>query len=275
MSLFTQVDSWIEKVQTCLNEKGELEAYFPSNENVSWEALASIRAHLVQKAVKKSSGIHRSRLNEYARRYQQGESVLSIARAINFPPYLLLKHVVPLILPEVARARKPLKEAAAIGDERLRKELLLCEEEDMDYSPSMDRIRQTAGLEFEYKLQRELIGRGILFDHEDDLREQGFHKTPDVLLSVPLALIIEKLKTEEQRESKSQKIQVIRWIDSKAMFGDYFTHANDNKEQFQSYINRFGQGMVIYWSGFDPRISTIFPDVVVVDCFPADALVNI
>ena len=44
------------------------------------------------------------------------------------------------------------------------------------------------GLEYEFILHEKLTALGIPFKSEEDLRREGSHKTPDVLLSVPLRL---------------------------------------------------------------------------------------
>lgn len=43
---------------------------------------------------------------------------------------------------------------------------------------------------------------------------------------------------------------IVNWIDSKATFGDERNHRNQYNEQYQQYVTRYGQGMVIYWFGF-------------------------
>jgi len=197
-----------------------------------------------------------------------------------------MKMMVEEIFPQVRNAKKPLVEAMARGDDRLKSDIARCEAEDVDYAPFADRIRQMAGLEYEYKLQRELCAIGVLFQHEVDLRASGFHKTPDVLLPVPLGLAswrtpggreeedrAEEATTTSMNGSAQAKPVVIRWIDSKAMFGDFHTHTSSNKDQLQGYVNRFGPGMVIYWFGFDPKVANAFPDVIVTDHFPSDAII--
>lgn len=182
-----------------------------------------------------------------------------MAQAKGFPPYLLLKFVVPWILPQVLNGRKSIERALCIGDQRLQDEIHTCEALDEDYAPYMDRIRTIAGLEYEYRLQRELQAAKILFEVEDDLRGLGYSKTPDALLTFPISISLEEYDDEPH---------VIRWIDSKAMFGDYKTHCEDHKDQFASYVNRFGEGLVIYWFGYDQSVAMAHKGVYVVNDFP-------
>jgi hypothetical protein len=210
---------------------------------------------------------------------RSGECILDIARSVKYPPYLLLRDLVTLILPQVAKAKRKLDDALLHGDQRLRLEIMRCQDEDLDYAPMADRIRHTAGLEFEYKLQHELRASGILFEHEDDLRVRGFHKTPDALLPIPVGLLTCKLNppTSVNKDPfKQSQAHVIRWIDSKAMFGDYHTHTGESiKEQLQGYVNRYGPGLVIYWFGYDPKVVSAYPDVYVASEFPYDAMVSL
>ena len=73
--------------------------------------------------------------------------------------------------------------------------------------------------------------KNIPFETEDDLRRKGYSKTPDVRLLVPIALPL-----------PNGKHQIINWIDSKAMFGDYYAF-HQNKNQLTGYLNRFGPGI--------------------------------
>ena len=100
--------------------------------------------------------------------------------------------------------------------------------------PRVDVIKQITGEEFEYILGEILTNAGVPFLTEDDLRNKGNAKTPDVKLEVPLLI----------------DGHVVQWIDSKAKFGDLSTFKAEAEGQFRSYINRYGPGLVVYWCGF-------------------------
>jgi len=68
---------------------------------------------------------------------------------------------------------------------------------------------------------------------EEDLRAKGYPRTPDAVLA-------REMQVGGRR---------VRWIDSKAMFGDAHSHLQ-HSEQLAAYVKLFGPGMVIYWHDF-------------------------
>ncbi|CAL4074191.1 unnamed protein product, partial [Meganyctiphanes norvegica] len=94
--------------------------------------------------------------------------------------------------------------------------------------------KHSIGHEYEEMLKRRLNELNISYEHEDDLRSKGYDKTPDIKLTIPIAI----------------DGYVINWIESKASFGDKQSHRTYLKDQFWSYWNRFGAGLVIYWFGY-------------------------
>jgi hypothetical protein len=118
--------------------------------------------------------------------------------------------------------------------ERLVQDVRECVLIDCICGPESDRARRQAGLTYETKLYEHLHADDISFWTEDELRELNFIKTPDALLKVPIAV----------------DGQVVSWIDSKATFCDAKSHERLLKVQYDSYVNRFGPGLVIYWHGY-------------------------
>jgi len=61
---------------------------------------------------------------------------------------------------------------------------------------------------------------------------------------------------------------MVSWIDSKATFGDERSHAAALEGQYQTYTNRYGPGLVIYWFGFIAELGASDPEVLLLDTFP-------
>lgn len=166
------------------------------------------------------------------RRWQRGESMVKIARRLNFPPILL-----GLILSNqsgVGRKRfwRMVREPETIEDKKLRVEMEAIRKADILYSPEGAQVQKDRGIKGEEKLADWLNEHEITYRTEKDLRGK-FPKTPDFLLDEPLSF--EGLK--------------IKWIDSKASFGDDIEIRKNNRRQFHQYVDLFGDGLVLYWFG--------------------------
>ena len=112
--------------------------------------------------------------------------------------------------------------------------------------------KAAVGAAYEARLEAELSGAGIAFASEAALRLDGFARTPDVRLEVPVAV----------------RGRVVYWIDSKASFADPGVHAEKGLPQFQAYVNRYGPGLVIYWMGYVAELDT-HPQVQLASAFPS------
>jgi hypothetical protein len=66
-------------------------------------------------------------------------------------------------------------------------------------------------------------------------------------------------------DGSTDNCKVICWIDSKALFGDENTHRTSVLPQAQSYVHRFGPGLVLYWFGHAPlnRLGDCQGDIVI------------
>ena len=98
---------------------------------------------------------------------------------------------------------------------------------------------------------------GIPFETEATLRARGTSRTPDVLLSTPVAIPVttrgyNKNDNPPDSTNSSHKWKIINWIDSKALFGDVDTHRHSVLSQAESYLHRFGPGLIVYWFGHAP-----------------------
>lgn len=119
-------------------------------------------------------------------------------------------------------------------------------------------IGDAPGLEYELLLIRRLRAARVPCWTEAQLRGLGYHKTPDVRLQVPIAV---------RPPRPGAQWRVVTWIDSKATFGDDRMHAQQLDQQYRTYVNRYGPGLVIYWFGFIDDLDDD-PDVLLLTDFP-------
>ncbi|XP_076284098.1 CDAN1-interacting nuclease 1 [Lasioglossum baleicum] len=171
---------------------------------------------------------------------QKGEPVgilLRLAKNLSVPPALLAKNV----LEKHCEKHDPSASRFEVG--KLFKDTTLIQNKDL----------ASVGQEYELKLQNYLVERSLAFRNEEYLRSRGYDKTPDFKLEVPIAV----------------NGFIINWIESKARFGNMEIHHKYIKEQFLSYWNRFGPGLVIYWFGFvDTLAESSEKRFIIMDHFP-------
>eukprot|EP00741_Cyanophora_paradoxa_P002429 tig00000076_g2354.t1 len=227
--------SELVEIQAQLRSMEDAPAILERFPDITYNTLLSIYSQKYQQQTRRSAHKHRSdeRAAQYVKWYQSGEDLVAIAERINLAPCLLAR----IVLERVLNINKNdvtacLRDPALIPDERLRAEIENCVAVDDQYSPSVDRIRHIYGSEYEYILQEKLRNIGVGFETEEELRQRGFPKTPDVRLTVPIGV----------------DGHVVNWIDSKAMFGDDYA-LSSMRDQLAAYVNRFGPGMVIFWFG--------------------------
>ena len=166
--------------------------------------------------------------------------------------------------------------------------------EDPICSVELDIIRECIGREYEELLVKLLNDKNMCFETESQLRSRGKPKTPDILFLIPMGLkaeifdAIHTTNTTNQLDNiddysidnstalnnsnvdnNNNNYYVINWIDSKAMFADIITF-QDNLDQFKTYNNRYGRGLVIYWHGLSQDIYDSLTDdmIIVRDRFP-------
>uniref|UniRef100_A0A3B4BV12 CDAN1-interacting nuclease 1 n=1 Tax=Pygocentrus nattereri TaxID=42514 RepID=A0A3B4BV12_PYGNA len=150
-----------------------------------------------------------------------------------------------------------LREPSLIPDMQLAKHVEQCTINDCCYGPLVDCIKHAIGQEHEEILREKLRERNLSFLDENHLRAKGYDKTPDIILEVPIAV----------------EGHIVHWIESKASFGDEQSHRTYLNDQFWSYWNRFGPGLVIYWYGFIAELDCQRDrGILLKDCFPSDII---
>lgn len=115
-----------------------------------------------------------------------------------------------------------LKNPNLIADSLLALNVSTCLYNDDRDGPISDLIRQCVGEEYEVRLKQLATTAGMEFCDENDLRREGYDKTPDLKLAVPFMF----------------RGEVVNWIESKASFGDMESHQQYLQNQLISYGNR-------------------------------------
>ncbi|KAG1674257.1 hypothetical protein GQR58_015147 [Nymphon striatum] len=118
------------------------------------------------------------------------------------------------------------------------------------------------------------------FSDENQLRNDCYDKTPDILLEIPIEVKTALNQARSRTTSISDYLslhslkpavdgKVVNWIESKGSFGDHDNHEGYLKSQYWSYQNRYGPGIVIYWFGFIEELN-IYCDkgITVIDHIP-------
>ncbi|OEU20551.1 hypothetical protein FRACYDRAFT_167013 [Fragilariopsis cylindrus CCMP1102] len=242
--------------------------------------------HIKSTSHKVRNNLQTKYINEYV---HNGKSIIDLAKDANFSPALLTRR----ILEEVtnldlgkkgalgAALKNPLEELGRLSlpfvyintymhrahhrlatdtdtttttTTRLALEVKEAVESDPLCGPASDRAKHYIGIEYEIILERGLKNLGIPFESEAQLRQKGSARTPDVVLSSPIGVQI------------GSEWQVVCWIDSKALYGDVDTHQTSVLPQAESYLHRFGPGMIVYWFGHAPlsKLGNVNGDLAIV-----------
>ncbi|RDD47367.1 Uncharacterized protein C15orf41-like protein [Trichoplax sp. H2] len=242
---------------------------------VTYNTLVSIYSQEYQKKIKKEFHRHHSpdMMERYYQRYLTlsnqdfQESILQlIANEVDLSAFLLARIVVERHLahlhhngnsPPRTTISNAMKDITLLQNDRLAREVEQCILNDANYGPLIENVKHSTGLEYEYILREKLNNLTLAFLDENDMRLQGYDKTPDIKLEVPIAV----------------NGNIVNWIESKASFGDEHSHATYMKDQYYSYLNRFGPGMVIYWFGFIKELNfDEQPGILIVDSFPLEII---
>ena len=215
---------------------------------ISEGTLISIYSQYYHNKVKKNCHKHMRNAEKYFRQYcssvfHQDPQGFLYRQALeqNYPPSLYARIILEQfykcsLKKEVSKSflTKQMKEPKQICDELLSREVEICNQEDDVYGPTAEKIKHETGLKYEKIVSDFLLEQNIPYAHEETLRKEGYDKTPDFKLVLPISF----------------NNYVINWIECKALFGAEDSHKNYLENQFWSYTNRFGPGLVIYWFGF-------------------------
>ncbi|XP_018583023.1 CDAN1-interacting nuclease 1 [Scleropages formosus] len=233
--------------------------------------LLSIFSLEYQKRIKRTISKHQTSeaIENYFQRYlsqvkmhPSSSVLLGLANELDIAPSLMARIILERFLQEQEDSvsskqvvNEMLREPSLIPDDNLAYNVYQCTINDCCYGPLVDCIKHAIGHEYEVLLRDKLREKNLSFLDENQLRAKGYDKTPDIILEVPVAV----------------EGRVVHWIESKASFGDDHSHRNYLNEQFWSYWNRFGPGLVIYWHGFIEELDCHRDrGILLKDCFPSD-----
>lgn len=239
-------------------------------------------------------------MNNIFHRIRTGESIFAINREYHFGGYKMTKSYLEATVSPECKVAEFLNDPSIVPDALVRQDLLHLIAEDNGSSIAADLIKETTGKDYENLLVDLLTARKMCFETEDEAREKGKPKTPDVLFLIPMAIAKNKYDPVERhhhhqalssadvalgQDLQSTRITrpislqmqasdyvVVNWIDSKAMFADRITFT-EHLKQLESYRNRYGRGMVIYWHGCVEDVFYATDDMILVRTeFPDDWL---
>ena len=242
----------ISKRLTLKDIQESIHPQFPSRV-FSLESLLSLQSQLFVRRAKyeHGKGIDESKFNLILT--QSDQSFFEICCLQGFSSYKFAKLYLEKFY-KITAVSSFIQHPDLIDNDVIRRELLRCISDDPFNSYQNDVMKQFIGKEYEELLIEKLTERKMCFETEEELRNKGKPKTPDIVFLIPMIVNIQLVD------------HVVNWIDSKAMFADEETFA-DSIDQFNGYCNRYGKGLVIYWFGHVEGIRTS-SDICVVDGFP-------
>ncbi|XP_033844179.1 CDAN1-interacting nuclease 1 isoform X1 [Periophthalmus magnuspinnatus] len=265
---YNEIAKFTEKLRPTRQCLRMLKERFPSH---SQSTLLSVFSLQYQKRIKRTIFRHHTpeAIETYYKRYQTEAQthpadpvLLDMANEVDLSPALMARLILDRFLqdsnsgtPSKSVLNSMLKEPSLIPDQTLAKNIYQCTINDCCYGPLVDCIKHAIGQEHEVLLRDKLKERNMSFLDETQLRTMGYDKTPDIILEVPVAV----------------DGHIVHWIESKASFGDDYSHRTYLNEQFWSYWNRFGPGLVIYWYGFIAELDCQRDrGIMLKECFPED-----
>ncbi|XP_028677495.1 CDAN1-interacting nuclease 1 isoform X2 [Erpetoichthys calabaricus] len=231
---YKEIAKFIEHLRPTRQCMKMLKEKFPSQ---SQSTLLSIFSLEYQKRIKRNHAKHHSAetIEYYYQRYlnemkrnQAAPVLLELANEVDLAPSLMARIILERHYQELNGVPSPksvlnsmLRDPTLIADRHLSDQVYQCTVNDCCYGPLVDCIKHAIGQEHEILLRDMLKERNLSFLDENQLRVKGYDKTPDIILEVPIVV----------------EGHVIHWIESKASFGDDYSHRSYLQDQFWSYWN--------------------------------------
>ena len=211
-----------------------------SDLDITLEQALSLRAALNQEKSVYSHGRLMRRSNELRRRYESGDSVLSLSKRFDAPPVNTFR----AILTGRGWSKNKIKESLKSPKSRLKErdfeQFQLAEEADRVSSVNQSET-QTAAEVFEQILCSYFSSIGVRFRKQEDLEVEQKRSEGRAIITPDLLLL------------DDVRINGIpcAWIDAKHFFGAALKFPRKKtQKQVDRYVSEYGQGAIVYRHGF-------------------------
>ncbi len=204
------------------------------NEGYDRRLLDTLYTQKVSRNVKKRFHTVKNNSKSMLRDWNKGRSFMEISNHYDFPPILIMM----MIFQEEGVSKKRfweiVRDPNILESPEAAEEVREAVKNDLVYSPDANERQKERGQWGEKLLQGWLDDQSIEYMTENDIRAvEGSTKTPDCLLKNPVIYAGHE----------------IRWIESKASFGDNIEFRFNARKQLIPYTQLFGPGVVVYWTG--------------------------
>lgn len=239
-----------DKVSEIVTRKGEF-GYLPQERvdeiatqiegmNITLEQALSLRAALNQEKSVFSHGRLMRRSNELRRRYDQGESVLSLSKRFDAPPVNTFR----AILTGRGWSKNKIKESLKSPQSRLKQrdyeQFQLAEEADRVSSVNQSETQSAAEI-FEEILCSHFTQLGVRYRKQGDLEVEQ-KKSEGRAVITPDLLLLDDVRINGIP---------CAWIDAKHFFGAALGFPRKKtQKQVDRYVAEYGYGAVVYRHGF-------------------------
>ena len=209
------------------------------NLDITLEQSLSLRSALNQEKSVYSHGRLMSRANELKRRYESGESVLSLSTRFDAPPVNVFRAILTGRGWSKNKIKETLKTPSRLND-RDREQFQLAESADRVSSVNQSETQNAAEI-FEDILCDYFSSLNVRFRRQEELLDEQ-KKSEGRAIITPDLLLLDDVRINGVP---------CAWIDAKHFFGaDLRFPRKKTQKQVDRYVKEYGQGAIVYRHGF-------------------------
>ena len=209
------------------------------NLDITLEQSLSLRSALNQEKSVYSHGRLMSRANELKRRYESGESVLSLSTRFDAPPVNVFRAILTGRGWSKNKIKETLKTPSRLND-RDREQFQLAESADRVSSVNQSETQNAAEI-FEDILCDYFSSLKVRFRRQEELLDEQ-KKSEGRAIITPDLLLLDDVRINGVP---------CAWIDAKHFFGaDLRFPRKKTQKQVDRYVKEYGQGAIVYRHGF-------------------------